>query len=67
MPFALALAFAVVGQLHPTGLVAVGQMALGLVVAAWLAYGVLRARRRPHPPAGRSARCRSATVRTRIV
>lgn len=44
MPFALAVGFAMVGQLHPSGLAAVGQMALGLVVVAWLAYGVLRAR-----------------------
>ncbi|GAB3271654.1 hypothetical protein GCM10027449_07630 [Sinomonas notoginsengisoli] len=42
-PLVLAAAFAVVGQIHPTGLVAVGQMLVGLVAVAWLAYGVLRA------------------------
>lgn len=44
VPLALAVAFGVVGQVHPTGMAAVGQMLLGLLAVGWLAYGVLRAR-----------------------
>lgn len=42
VPFALSLVFGAVAQVHPVGPVAVAQMVLGLVVAAWLASAVLR-------------------------
>lgn len=44
VPFAIAVLFAIIGQLQPTGAAASGQMVLGLLCAAWLAFGVLRAR-----------------------
>ncbi|MDQ4492318.1 hypothetical protein RBS60_19140 [Sinomonas sp. ASV486] len=44
VPFALSLVFAAVAQVHPVGPVALAQMALGLVVAGWLAYRILRSR-----------------------